>query len=744
MIRLADILFSRTLQVLATLLLILGSGLALYYGSLLQFDEHQEDLFRTDEHQYARYQYYAEHFPAEQQEISILIQADQPRIAEIELLNAENLSTLLALRHTLERLPAAAHVISIFAVPRLESLATKASDGDNEALLELKRKLSNPGYWPAKLLSENQQVMVFVVELQTEGDQSAETLKRLLGEIDRSVTDSLNNSSLSAQVTGFPSLRIALRDQIKLDSVKYTTLAFLFSMLVAFLYFRSGVLVIATLIGPLAAVLCVFGLMSAAGMTVNVLTQMVGVLILVVTYSDSLHLIAHCRRNLTDGLSSRHTLRSALMRIGPACLLTSLTSAAGFVSLALSNSPTIVQFGVLCAVGTLIGFIAVMLSLPLIMFICSYHVRRLSDKRGDSERHGATTPGSTKGTKPKKYRLDSFIIASGILLTVFVLGSSTQLKTDYSFTENLPTDHPARTALALADESMNGQLPLHIMLEWSPDVLFKRRQMIGHIRALQKELKEATGKDWFSISDLIRMTPGFGTLSKLKQLPPYAVEHFFLPRARVAIVTTHMTSAGAHDIREFMAVINPVLETFQQSHTGVSVEVAGFLSLVGSGSQYMISDLAKSLFGAIVVIFVLNVLLFRSYRLGLISLMPNIAPIAAVGAALFWTDEPLRYSSVVLFSICLGLAIDDTVHYIVRFRQHQRSGVSVRIATQLTTREVGSVLILTTFIMCAGFAALLISTTPAVVSMGALACVALIVALLSDLLLLPALLRRFS
>jgi predicted RND superfamily exporter protein len=208
-------------------------------------------------------------------------------------------------------------------------------------------------------------------------------------------------------------------------------------------------------------------------------------------------------------------------------------------------------------------------------------------------------------------------------------------------------------------------------------------------------------------------------------------------------LSTQLTSGGASDVRQLIAQTIPVLDAFQRDHPRIALDMTGFLSLVGTGSNHMITDLGKSLIAAVLIIFSLNVLLFRSLRFGLISLIPNIAPIAAVAAILVWSGEPLRYSSVVLFSICLGLAIDDTVHYLVRFRQHRQSGESTEQATQLTSAEVGEVLILTTLVMCAGFGSLLVSTTPAIVSMGGLACVALLVALLSDILLLPALLRKF-
>jgi len=709
----------------ATVIWLLVSIVAASAVPTLIFDEHQEDLFRTDAEAFAHYQKFIEHYPAEQSEISLLISGP--------ILNADSLSTLLRAQTQLEHLPALEYALSILTVPTLRQLASQASDGDTSALATLKDTLANPNYWPGRLVSNDGLTTVIVVSLATNGDNSAATLQQLLKQLDQFMVDALEGSALSVSITGFPALRIALRQQIKRDTFIFSLSAMFLSVLVAWLYFRSLQLVTAALIGPLTAIIWTFAGMALLGLSINVLTQMVGVLILVITFSDALHIVEHIRRFNNQASTTTQIISSTIKRLGPACWLTSLTTAAGFASLMLSASPNVRQFGLICALGTLVGFIAVMLSTPVMTFLC----QRTAPIVTTSHAHGTRT----------RHRplLDKFVVALGLALTLVLLVTAIGLKPDYNFTENLSRNNPTTLALAQGDRQLGGQLPLQVLLQWPTQSELTREDMLRQIANVQSHLEQTTQQDWLSVNDLLDVLPGPGNLTKLNQIPPDNLARFYQFEQRSAVISTQVPSTGMAQVRGLIEQISDPswISDATDLSKAPTVAPAGFLNLVSQGSLNMISDLGKSLFTAVVLILLINIVLFRSWRLGLVSFAPNIAPIAAVAAVLVWVGEPLRYSSVVLFSICLGLAVDDSVHMITRFRQLRASGIDVITASFQARSEVGRVLVLTTAIMCAGFSALLFSSTPAIVTMGMLACAALLVALVFDLVMLPALLRRF-
>jgi predicted RND superfamily exporter protein len=155
-------------------------------------------------------------------------------------------------------------------------------------------------------------------------------------------------------------------------------------------------------------------------------------------------------------------------------------------------------------------------------------------------------------------------------------------------------------------------------------------------------------------------------------------------------------------------------------------------------------DLLKSLAGTFFIVSVLVLIMFRSWRLGLLLLVPNVAPLAVIALILVLTGGRLQVATMVVFSICLGIVVDDSIHLLTRFQQHRRSGLSAETACALSLSEVGGVLIQTTVIICAGFSVLLFSNTPPVNTIGLLCVSAIPVALLFDLGMLPPLIRRFS
>jgi len=157
----------------------------------------------------------------------------------------------------------------------------------------------------------------------------------------------------------------------------------------------------------------------------------------------------------------------------------------------------------------------------------------------------------------------------------------------------------------------------------------------------------------------------------------------------------------------------------------------------------MIEELITSLLGAAFIIFVILTIAFRSLRLGLVSILPNVMPIAAAGALRYTLSDSLDIASACSFAICLGIAVDDTIHYLIHFEHARRNGASAMEANRGTFTTVGSALVMTTLVMTAGLGTVLTSQMPVIFNFSAMACTTLAVALIADLLFLPALMTMF-
>jgi len=182
------------------------------------------------------------------------------------------------------------------------------------------------------------------------------------------------------------------------------------------------------------------------------------------------------------------------------------------------------------------------------------------------------------------------------------------------------------------------------------------------------------------------------------------------------------------------------LRELADSHPGFRFQLTGPIVVIGARVQEMISELLKSLFLAAAVIFVTLTLSFRSMKLGLLSLLPNLMPMAMTAALMVVLDWPLVLATVIVFSVCLGVAVDDTVHFLTEYRRLRREGRPPRDAVQRTFVKIGTALFFTTAVLISGFATTFFGELDMMWKFGSLSCVAFASALVGDLFLLPALL----
>ncbi|NND00685.1 MAG: MMPL family transporter [Gammaproteobacteria bacterium] len=194
-------------------------------------------------------------------------------------------------------------------------------------------------------------------------------------------------------------------------------------------------------------------------------------------------------------------------------------------------------------------------------------------------------------------------------------------------------------------------------------------------------------------------------------------------------------------------ILVPKFDLLRQQMTAISqqfpeftITLTGLAPLAMYASTINIYEMAVSLIAALAAIFLVVVVSLRSLRLGLICMIPNIIPIAGVAALLVITGTPLYYTSVLVFTICLGIAVDDTVHFTLRYRQEYLASQSVETAQYNSIRHIGLVLVFTTSVFGAAFFSLVFSSVGVLKIMGILSFIALGLALLADLVFLPAML----
>ncbi|MCB1206148.1 MAG: MMPL family transporter [Verrucomicrobiae bacterium] len=560
-------------------------------------------------------------------------------------------------------------------------------------------------------------------------------------EIGKLLSDLTRQTGLEAEVSGVPALRISLVETMRREQLVNSIGTCLLGAVFAIVMFRRPAALAIVFPVPIVAIAWVTGAMGLAGEPVNTLNVMISAIIPIIALTDAIHLTDAIRRHLAEGKPARQAASDGLTEVGFACFMTSLTTAVSFASLVLSSNPVVARFGIFCALGTMASFVAVMLLTPLA---------------------ASTVPGrllapSWKGRQPLSSVFDflaTFIsrhsaaiaLASGVL----ILGGAfacLRLGVDFRYSENLDPESTECRVISRIDEEFGGSQPLAVVISWDPDTTVEDSRILDLLEAVHQQVEdpERTGRPfsiwslWKDASD----TKPTVNLEDLDSIFPGTTTRGLLDRKRgVALLRVPLRDLGARKLAPFLTELEGRLADVEQQHPGFGIRYEGMTAASILDSEPMIRELTTSLFTAGLVIFLLVAISVRSWSLGFASIPPNVLPMVMAGTWLYLGGEEVRYASALCFTICLGVAVDDTIHFLFRYRKNRMRGLGREAAIRETIVTVGSALVTTSLILVAGFALLLASAVPTVRLFGAMGILALGVALLADLLVLPALLMR--
>ena len=479
---------------------------------------------------------------------------------------------------------------------------------------------------------------------------------------------------------------------------------------------------------------------------IDPLSVILPTLLFVVGFTDSVHMVHDIRASLAIGKGTREAACDAVRRIGPACVITALTTMAGFGSLLAARTQCIQRFGGMCALGTAITVLAIQMVVPLLA----------ASSLGAGLPHSVPSKSQTNHKKSLAHRIygrllgrPRLIATASVAFTLFCFLTSLQLRSDLKWMESLPHDSEIAEVTRSCDQALGGALFAYIVMEWPKGSDLQSPGVLDAIRELHTIAESASDlRGPSSVAKLLdslqwRDQTAIDQVKHLRRIPPEVLTQFIQPEIRKAMISIHVPDVGAAALSPQFAMIDGRLEGFVAKHPGYRAHLTGTVIVAARNVYRIIEDLGRSLSLASGVIFVMMVVLFRSLFLGLLSIIPNVFPQAITASLLVWMDEPLNITSVLTFSLCLGLSVDDTVHFLMRFIEERRLQGSLE-AVQRTFEAVGTTMIATSLVLIGGFAAMTVSNMPGVRWFAILSCITLVAALLGDLLMLPSLLLSFA
>lgn len=597
-----------------------------------------------------------------------------------------------------------------------------------------------------QLLSRDAKTMLLMVEIDWLFVEQDADCTDVLRETAEQAAAKHPDARISFQVTGEVPIRVSRAASNRENEIKYQIIGYSIALIIAFILFRGLSPVVIVALAPTFGVFWTLGLLHFLGFDDNPFNSViVPVLLCMVGFTDGVHMMVQIRRHRAAGLSATDAARLSIREVGKACWLTSLTTAIGFGSLALAHHEMVREFGYCCVIGVLTTFVSVITIIPLACAsplgrrVHAGYGRNLIDK--NLERISVVIDFVLAHSKG--------ISLASIAITLLLGLITLQLRPDERLTSSLAARSEPARALAHIDRVMGGMETAEVSVRWRTSVSDGAPEIGEVVKAVDEVLlAEPLIGNPLSIRNLIDALPGEGDpstrMSLLELLPPPLKRAYYQPEQRYARVGFRLQDIGIASYGPVFTRIEEKLSLIQQSHPDFRLSLAGNAVSRWKNLYQVVVDLAFSLGTASLIIFGVLTLVYRSLRLGLISVVPNIFPLAATGFLLWAVGQSLEIVSVCAFTVCLGIAVDDTIHFLTRYQEQDEASLGRREAIRRAFIGVGTALIMTTIVLVIGFSTALLSDSRDHRIFASMGILTIGSALFGDLVFLPALLLRYG
>lgn len=464
------------------------------------------------------------------------------------------------------------------------------------------------------------------------------------------------------------------------------------------------------------------------------------VLVALVGFTDGVHLMVAIRRIRASGKTSLIAAVEGVREVGLACALTSLTTAIGLGSLMLAQHELVREFGKCSVIGVVLTFLSVITWIP---FACATRLgKNLHIGLERSLIHRNLEKISTVVDYVIRNRVAFSMGGIGALMVAAAITGT--LRPDQRQATSLPRSSEVAVAMGRLDKALGGLETSQVVVRWTDQVPLGDPEIGEVIQAVDQILdsEELIGYP-LSIMRISGAIEGERTIesqmSLIELLPPSLKRTFYSPEEGVANTIFRVQDLGIARYGPVFLRIQSQLAELEQLHPEFSFSMTGSAIWRWENLYQIVVDLLASLGTAAVIIFVVLGIVFRSLRIGLISVFPNLFPLAVAGVYLVMIGQSLEIVTVCAFTVCLGIAVDDTIHFLTRF-QEERLQVDIEEALRRAFTSVGTALLITTVVLVAGFSSVFFSDSRDHVIFASMGAITITAALLADLLVLPALL----
>lgn len=565
--------------------------------------------------------------------------------------------------------------------------------------------------------------------------------------------------ALSTRITGLPYIRVETAQMIKKEMFLFMLLSALVTTIILFLFFRSFRSMFFSLLVVAIGAVWAIGTMSILGFEITLLTAMLPPLLIVIGIPNCIFMINKYHAEYTTHGNKIMALQRVIMRVGNAIFLTNLTTASGFATFIITSSAILVEFGIVASLNILLLFVFSIILIP-----CIFSMQ---------------PPPKRRHTKHLEYKYVNKFVNKLVFivenhrkwvygLTVLVLALSaigiSQMKNTGYVIDDLPKEGQIMSDLTFFEKQYGGILPFEVIVDTKKPKGVMRLKTLQDIDNFSKQLVDL--QQFSSPLSIVEMAK-FMNLSfyngaenqyriptnqtAFRYLLTYAknsgkgqtndmLKSYVDSTGQKTRVTFYMKDIGTSAMKDVQEKVDSIAakmlpkERYQVTTTGSGV-------VFYKGTSYLVRNLLLSLALAIFLIASFMAFMFSSKRMVVIALIPNIIPLLVTAALMGYFGIPIKASTILIFSIAFGISVDDTIHYLAKYRQDLSiTKWNIKKSVNMALRETGQSMLYTSIILFFGFLLFSFSDFGGTKALGILVSITLLTAMFSNLILLPSLL----
>ena len=563
-------------------------------------------------------------------------------------------------------------------------------------------------------------------------------------------------TGMKVHISGMPYIR-TLNSQNIVDEIGlFVAVALLVTSILFFFFFRSFRATFITIATVIVGVMWCFGFLGLFGYEITILTALIPPLIIVIGVANCIFLINKYQQEIKSHGNQAKSLQRVITKIGNATLLTNVTTASGFATFILTQSKLLKEFGTIASISILSVFVLSLLIIPIIysyMPIPKYkHLKHLNKKWV-----GRLVKWLENTVRNQRIAIYTTAV---LLLCVSIIGIY-NIRISGSMIEDMPQGAEFFKDIRFFEKEFNGVMPLEILIDTKRKegvMAAATLRRMDELHTVIEEIPEYSKP--ISIVELVKYAKQayYNGNPEYYRLPSSQERNFILPFVKNSISETNLLESYVDSTGQFARITTFMMDTeterMERIEEDLTEEIAKIfpedryeVSLTGKavlfqkGTKYLVNNLIISLALAIFLISVFMAWMFRSFRMIIISLIPNLLPLLVTAGLMGFLGIPIKPSTILVFSIAFGISVDDTIHFLAKYRQELiASNWKIKRSVYAALKETGVSMFYTSIVLFFGFSVFMISSFGGTVALGGLVSATLLFAMLSNLLLLPSLL----